>query len=71
GMATFIFYLIYYQLNVFDLNWMLYAAIFAAGLTETTRLILSRHTEGQLLAGTVNGVDCISLAMTVGMHLVH
>ncbi|MDE5844774.1 MAG: hypothetical protein K2N79_00370 [Muribaculaceae bacterium] len=71
GMATFIFYLIYYQLNVFDLNWVLYAAIFAAGLTETTRLILSRHTEGQLLAGTVNGVVCISLAMTVGMHLVH
>ena len=71
GMATFIFYLIYYQLNVLNISWLLYAAILIAGVVETTRLILNRHTLGQLLAGTLNGVICVALAMTIGMHLAY
>lgn len=71
GLATFIFYLIYFQLNIFNLNMLLYAAILIAGLVDTTRLILNRHTPAQLLAGTLNGVVCVSLAMTAAMYFTH
>lgn len=71
GLATLIFYLIYFQLNIFDLNLLLYAAILIAGLVDTTRLILDRHTPAQLLAGTINGVVCVYLAMGASMYFSH
>lgn len=40
--------------------WLM-AAVIATGATASARLILRRHTLGQVVAGTLNGVICVYL----------
>lgn len=63
GLMAMTFLLMYFKLNVFDINWLFFAIVVAAGLVCTSRLILERHTLWQLLAGTLNGILCVSVAM--------
>lgn len=49
-----------------DMKWITMAAILCWGLTGSARLILERHTLGQVLAGAANGFLCVYFIM--GLH---
>lgn len=53
------------RLEAFDLSWILWASILLAGMLGSSRMVLGRHTLGQVLAGAVNGLVCIKLAMMI------
>lgn len=63
GLVAMTFLLMYFKLNVVNLNLLFFAIVLAAGLVCTSRLILERHTLWQLLAGTLNGIICVAVAM--------
>lgn len=63
GFAAYIFCIMYNQLNIISLDWIFIAAVITAGIVATTRLILERHTFLQLLAGTANGIVCVTAAI--------
>lgn len=66
GFLAFVFLLMYFQLNVANIRWLMYLAIIAWGLVCTSRVGLGRHTLAQVFAGTVNGVACVLLAVFLG-----
>lgn len=43
--------------------WILIALILLTGLLGSSRILLNRHTFGQVLAGTANGFICVYLTM--------
>ena len=51
------------RLEAFDLSWILWISVLLAGVLGSSRMVLGRHTLGQVLAGAVNGVVCVKLAM--------
>ena len=53
------------RLEAFDLSWILWIAILLAGLLGSARMVLNRHTLAQVLAGTLNGLVCVKLAMMI------
>lgn len=53
------------RLEAFDLSWILWLSILLAGVLGSSRMVLGRHTLGQVLAGAVNGLVCIKLAMMI------
>ena len=53
------------RLEAFDLSWILWLSILLAGVLGSSRMVLGRHTLGQVLAGAVNGVVCVKLAMMI------
>ena len=53
------------RLEAFDLSWILWVSILLAGMLGSSRMVLGRHTLGQVLAGAVNGLVCIKLAMMI------
>lgn len=66
GFLAFVFLLMYFQLNVANIRWLMYLAIVVWGLVCTSRVGLERHTLAQVLAGTLNGVACVFLAVFIG-----
>ena len=53
------------RLEAFDLSWLLWVSILLAGILGSSRMYLNRHNLLQVLAGTVNGLVCIKLAMMI------
>lgn len=53
------------RLEAFDLSWILWVSILLAGVLGSSRMVLGRHTLGQVLAGVVNGLVCVKLAMMI------
>ena len=51
------------RLEAFDLSWILWISVLLAGVLGSSRMVLGRHTLGQVLAGAANGVVCVKLAM--------
>lgn len=54
------------ELEIISQPWMvlyILIAIFLSGLLGSARLLLKRHTLPQVLAGFLNGLICVSLAM--------
>ena len=54
------------ELEIISRPWMaayIFIAIFLSGLLGSARLLLKRHTLPQVLAGFLNGIICVSLAM--------
>lgn len=66
GMIAFLFCILYLQLNVMNMMWLLYSSIIVAGIVGTSRLILERHTLMQVIAGIANGIICVLTAILLG-----
>ena len=49
--------------EAFNLLWVLIVAVALCGILGSARIILGRHTLGQVLAGTLNGFVCVTLLM--------
>lgn len=62
GLCAMIFYLMMSGNSVYSLRWEFMVAILIAGLVCTSRLILQRHTLGQVAAGFLNGFAWVFLA---------
>lgn len=59
GLCAMVFYLMLSGNSVYSLQWEFMLAMLLAGLVCTSRLILGRHTLGQVCAGFVNGFVCV------------
>lgn len=66
GFLAFLFLLVFFQLNVANLRWLIYMSLIAWGLVCTSRVGLGRHTLAQVLAGTLNGIVCVIIAVLAG-----
>lgn len=53
------------RLEAFDLSWILWISILLAGIVGSSRMVLGRHTLCQVLAGALNGLVCVKLAMMI------
>lgn len=62
GLCAMIFYLMMSGNSVYPLRWDFMVAILIAGVVCTSRLILERHTLGQVAAGFLNGFAWVFLA---------
>ncbi len=49
------------HVNVMQMDYIIYLTILLAGILGTSRIILNRHTLGQVLAGALNGFLCVYL----------
>lgn len=49
--------------EAFNLVWVLMVAVLLCGMLGSARIILGRHTLGQVLAGALNGFLCVTLLM--------
>ncbi|MCM1029533.1 MAG: hypothetical protein NC342_08120 [Pseudoflavonifractor sp.] len=65
GLVAFILRLIADGLTLFHAPAILTAAILAAGLTASSRLILYRHTPSQVAAGFLNGFLCVYILTAI------
>lgn len=65
GLCAFIFALYYRNYAIAEGLWLLYAAIIAAGLVCTSRLLLERHSPAQVAAGFLNGALWLILFETI------
>jgi len=61
GLTALTFFLCFKNLTLHNNEWLFIAAVLVAGATMTSRLILGRHTLGQVVAGFFNGVFWVSL----------
>lgn len=61
GMVALAFRMSANHVNVFPMEPVIYTTIILAGILGTSRLILERHTLGQVFAGTLNGFLCVYL----------
>lgn len=68
GMLAFLVFLAYHGLNAWPIDGWIYAAIFVAGATGTSRLMLDRHTLMQVAAGIANGAICVWGALMLSMQ---
>lgn len=55
GLCALVFYLMLSGNSIYDLQWEFLVAVLLAGLVCSTRVILGRHTLGQVTAGFFNG----------------
>ncbi len=62
GLVALMIHIIARGLNVWETEWVAMSAIILAGLVCSCRLILRRHTLGQLVAGFALGFLAVSLA---------
>ncbi len=62
GITAVVFFLMFSGNSVIDLEYDFIAAIILSGMVCTARLILRRHTLGQVAAGFLNGFTCIFAA---------
>lgn len=69
GLCAMIFYLMVTGNSVYPLQWEFAASIIIAGMVCTSRLILERHTLGQVAAGFVNGFLWVFLAADLSRFL--
>lgn len=65
GVVAMLCYMQYNQLAVFNITPIVCLAIIIAGMIGSARIILDRHTLGQVLAGFANGFICVWLASTL------
>lgn len=70
GLCAIIFFLMITGNSVYSLQPEFIIAILIAGIVGSSRLILQRHTLGQVCAGFLNGFACIFLAAYIGTMLV-
>lgn len=61
GLTGLTFFLCFKNLTLHNNEWLFIATILVAGATMTSRLILERHTLGQVVAGFFNGVFWVLL----------
>lgn len=54
-----IFYLMLSGNSIYNLEWCFLIAVLVAGAVCSSRLILGRHTLGQVAAGCLNGFVCV------------
>lgn len=59
GLCALVFYLMMSGNSVYSLQWEFIVALLLAGAVCTSRLILERHTLGQVAAGFLNGFVCV------------
>ena len=45
------------------LLWVMIVAVSLCGILGSARIILARHTLGQVIAGAINGFLCVTLLM--------
>lgn len=57
----------FYLSQYFDMlpMWLLITTVLCTGMLGSARILLNRHTFGQVLAGALNGFICIYLGMTL------
>ena len=55
GLCALVFYLMLSGNSIYDLQWEFLVAVLLAGLVCSSRVILGRHTLGQVTAGFFNG----------------
>lgn len=65
GIVALTFYLCYKNYTVHNNEWLFVAAVLAAGAVMTSRLILERHTLGQVVAGFFNGTFWVTLLLMI------
>jgi len=64
GLIGMLFSLVYFQLTITPhAIFVLYAAILLSGIVGTSRVVLNRHTIGQVIAGVINGFVCVTIAI--------
>ena len=66
GMVALLWQIDAMELEIISSTWMMAYILFAillSGMLGTSRLLLKRHTLPQVLAGFLNGLICVSLAM--------
>lgn len=61
GLTGMTFFLLVSGNSPFDLEWEFIAVVLLSGLVCTSRLILEKHTLGQVAAGFLNGFVCVFL----------
>ena len=49
--------------EAFNLLWVMIVAVSLCGILGSARIILARHTLGQVIAGAINGFLCVTLLM--------
>lgn len=49
--------------EAFNLLWVMIVAVSLCGILGSARIILARHTLGQVIAGVINGFLCVTLLM--------
>lgn len=59
GLTAMVFYLMISGNSIFSLQWEFMVMLLLAGAVCTSRLILERHTLGQVAAGFLNGFVCV------------
>lgn len=59
GLCAMIFYLMLSGNSIYNLEWCFLIAVLVAGAVCSSRLILGRHTLGQVAAGCLNGFVCV------------
>ncbi len=65
GLVAIVMHMILMNIRIYDLTDPLIAVILVAGLTGSTRLLLERHTPGQVWAGYLNGFLCVFIASAI------
>lgn len=63
GIVALTFYLCFKNYTVHNNEWLFIASVLAAGAVMTSRLILRRHTMGQVVAGFFNGAFWVTLLL--------
>ncbi|MDO4511489.1 MAG: hypothetical protein Q4B68_06715 [Bacteroidales bacterium] len=63
GIVALIYNMHMMMTEAFNLVWVLMVAVLICGMLGTARIVLGRHTLGQVLAGALNGFFCVSLLM--------
>lgn len=66
GLVALTFFLCFKNLTLHNNEWPFIITVLVAGATMTSRLILDRHTLGQVAAGFFNGVFWVSLMEMIG-----
>lgn len=61
GLAAYAFFICYFNLSLHNNDWFLVAAVLVAGVAMTSRLVLRRHSLGQIAAGFFNGALCVTI----------
>ncbi len=61
GLTAYTFFLCFRNITLHNNEWLFVAAVLIAGAVMTSRLILERHTLGQVVAGFFNGALWVSV----------
>lgn len=67
GLVALLIHIMARSLNVWEVQWIVMAAIIVAGAVMTSRLILRRHTLGQLAAGFAVGFLAVFIATDLNL----